>query len=140
MPELIWSCINGIILIILVAYAMVLRRRARRDLTDRYENETKTKKPKTNGFDDGVMNGFDDGVMTTRADAAITSAIIVMAKSLALTVGARGIEDNDQLEFLSLHGCDTAQGPLLANPVSEEEFVWLLEHTGDSDDQLVRVQ
>jgi diguanylate cyclase (GGDEF)-like protein len=51
-------------------------------------------------------------------DAAITRAIIAMAKSLDVEVVAEGVETEAQREFLEALGCTTMQGYLLARPMS----------------------
>ena len=54
-------------------------------------------------------------------DAAITTAIISMAKSLHLRVIAEGVEDEAQLPFLREHDCDEMQGFYFSKPVSADE-------------------
>jgi EAL domain-containing protein (putative c-di-GMP-specific phosphodiesterase class I) len=50
-------------------------------------------------------------------DAAITTAIIAMARGLNLKVIAEGVETRAQLEFLNSLGCHEAQGYHLGRPV-----------------------
>jgi len=49
-------------------------------------------------------------------DAAITEAVIVLAKALKLEVVAEGVETPDQLAFLGQRNCAYVQGFLLARP------------------------
>jgi diguanylate cyclase (GGDEF)-like protein/PAS domain S-box-containing protein len=55
-------------------------------------------------------------------DAALTSAIISMAKNLKLKVVAEGVETQSQLLFLASHGCDEAQGFYVSKALSPDEF------------------
>jgi len=50
-----------------------------------------------------------------------------MAHGLGLKVVAEGVETEEQLVLLALHGCDFAQGFLLSKPVSDEIIMQLLE-------------
>jgi len=65
---------------------------------------------------------FIRDVTTNADDAAITIAIINMAHSLRLKVIAEGVETQEQLEFLRMHGCDDIQGYLLSKPVPADEL------------------
>jgi EAL domain-containing protein (putative c-di-GMP-specific phosphodiesterase class I) len=60
-------------------------------------------------------------------DAALTSAIIVMAQSLGLNVVAEGVETEAQLEFLRKRGCKNVQGYLFSDPLSVEEMTVCLD-------------
>lgn len=55
-------------------------------------------------------------------DAAITRAVIALARSLKLTVVAEGVETPRQLDFLSAHGCDLVQGFFVAKPMPADMF------------------
>ena len=49
-------------------------------------------------------------------DRAIVTAIINMASSLGMQTIAEGVETEQQLEFLRLHGCNEAQGYYFSKP------------------------
>lgn len=53
---------------------------------------------------------------------AICTAIIVLARSLGLSVVGEGVENKWQLEFLRRLACDTVQGFLLSKPLSPDEY------------------
>ncbi|HEY9726450.1 MAG TPA: EAL domain-containing protein [Chroococcales cyanobacterium] len=59
-------------------------------------------------------------------NAAITTAILQMARSLNLKVVAEGVETPSQIAFLQGHECDEIQGYLFSPPLSAEQFVNLL--------------
>src|SRR6267142_300343 len=59
-------------------------------------------------------------------DVAITQAIIAMAHSLRLKVIAEGVETQEQLDFLTEHGCHEFQGYFFRRPQAAEDFSKLL--------------
>ena len=59
-------------------------------------------------------------------DAAITAAIIAMAKSLNLDIVAEGVETQEQVDFLLTQGCEVIQGYLISPPVPAEQFSEML--------------
>jgi diguanylate cyclase (GGDEF)-like protein/PAS domain S-box-containing protein len=62
-----------------------------------------------------------------RGSAAITRAIIQMARSLGITAIAEGVESEPQRSFLALNGCDELQGDLISKPLDAAAFeVWLM--------------
>jgi EAL domain-containing protein (putative c-di-GMP-specific phosphodiesterase class I) len=60
-------------------------------------------------------------------DAEICAAIIAMAHNLELAVVAEGVEDDQQLHFLHLQGCNYVQGFYYSPPVPAEKFAVLLK-------------
>ncbi len=70
---------------------------------------------------------FIKNVLSNPNDAMMVKAIISMAHNLGLKVIAEGVEDINQLEFLSALNCDAVQGYLFSRPVSVPEFTVLLE-------------
>ena len=60
--------------------------------------------------------------MNTPGDAAITEAIIGLARGLGLKVVAEGVEHESTLRMLRTLGCDLAQGYLLSRPLPAREF------------------
>jgi diguanylate cyclase (GGDEF)-like protein/PAS domain S-box-containing protein len=55
-------------------------------------------------------------------NAAITSTIISMAKSLKLKVIAEGVENEEQMSFLRRHQCDEIQGYYFSQPLKSDDF------------------
>jgi EAL domain-containing protein (putative c-di-GMP-specific phosphodiesterase class I) len=70
-----------------------------------------------------VDRAFITGLPQDEENAAITGAIISMAKGLKLEVTAEGIETPEQLAFLQSHQCHYAQGYLFSKPVPFRDFV-----------------
>jgi predicted signal transduction protein with EAL and GGDEF domain len=64
---------------------------------------------------------FVRDVAVSPDDAAITTAIISMAKSLSLKVIAEGVEDEAQLSFLRAHQCDEIQGYYFSRPLAVDK-------------------
>jgi diguanylate cyclase (GGDEF)-like protein len=64
---------------------------------------------------------FIRDVATSPDDAAITTAIISMAKSLNLKVIAEGVETEAQMSFLRAHECDEIQGYYFSKPLRAEQ-------------------
>jgi len=54
-------------------------------------------------------------------DAAITAAIISLAKNLNLRVVAEGVESEEQMSFLRQHYCDEIQGYYFSRPLPADE-------------------
>jgi diguanylate cyclase (GGDEF)-like protein/PAS domain S-box-containing protein len=69
-----------------------------------------------------IDRSFVREITTNPDDAAITKAIINLAKSLHLTVIAEGVEDKSQFEFLRAHKCDEIQGYYISKPVTATEL------------------
>ncbi|MEO8136460.1 MAG: EAL domain-containing protein, partial [Betaproteobacteria bacterium] len=60
---------------------------------------------------------FIDGCAEAGNDAAIASAVIALGRALNLTVVAEGVENDNQLEFLRVGGCEVVQGHWLSLPL-----------------------
>jgi len=65
---------------------------------------------------------FVHGLEQNRNDEAITQAIIALSHSLGLRCIAEGVESAAQLDFLKRHGCEEAQGYLIAHPMESAEL------------------
>ena len=76
-----------------------------------------------------IDRSFVRGLPQDSEDAAITEAIIQMAKALGLTVVAEGVETEPQRAFLASHGCDEMQGFLFSRARPPEEIPSLVGAT-----------
>jgi diguanylate cyclase (GGDEF)-like protein len=65
---------------------------------------------------------FVHGLEKNRNDEAITQAIIALSHSLGLRCIAEGVETAAQFNFLRSHGCEEAQGYLIARPMPEAQL------------------
>ncbi len=68
---------------------------------------------------------FVDDIAQSEDAYSIASAIVSMAHSLGLSVTAEGVETKQQLEVLTVLGCDNVQGYYFYRPLPVEEFVLL---------------
>jgi len=68
-----------------------------------------------------IDSSFIRDVAVDPDDAAITAAIISMAKSLNLKVVAEGVENEAQMSFLRTHQCDGIQGYYFSKPLPVDE-------------------
>ena len=69
-----------------------------------------------------IDRSFVRDVTSDSNDAAITGAIIAIAKQLNLNVVAEGVETLGQLNFLKTQNCDQIQGFYFSKPLSAEDF------------------
>ena len=68
-----------------------------------------------------IDRSFVRDVAVNPDDAAITTAIIGMAKSLNLKVIAEGVENEAQMSFLRAHQCDEIQGYYFSRPLAVDK-------------------
>ena len=76
---------------------------------------------------------FVSGLPTDRGSAAVVSATIGLAESLALAVVAEGVETAEQLDFLRAHGCREVQGFLFSPPIPADALRELLRRRDTVD-------
>jgi diguanylate cyclase (GGDEF)-like protein/PAS domain S-box-containing protein len=77
-----------------------------------------------------IDRAFVNEITTARHSAAITLAIITLARSLELEVVAEGIETVEQAETIFEQGCQLMQGYLFAKPLATDQFEILLLEGG----------
>ena len=64
------------------------------------------------------------GISTgSEKDKALIKSIIQIAKNLKIEVLAEGVETEEQLQYLTEHGCDKLQGYYFSKPLQVEEIV-----------------
>jgi diguanylate cyclase (GGDEF)-like protein/PAS domain S-box-containing protein len=85
-----------------------------------------------------IDRSFVRDVALNPDDAAITTAIISMAKSLNLKLIAEGVENEAQMSFLRAHQCDQIQGYYFSKPLAVDKVADKLR--GDYPELHVRAQ
>ena len=69
---------------------------------------------------------FISGLPDSEQDGAITKAIVAMGQNLGKRILAEGVETAAQMQYVIQHGCDLAQGYLIAKPLEASDFIdWL---------------
>ncbi len=69
-----------------------------------------------------IDRSFTKDICDSKADAAVTFAVIGLARALNLAVTAEGIETPAQAAALARQGCDDGQGFYFGKPMSHEAF------------------
>ena len=85
-----------------------------------------------------IDRSFIRDVAVNPDDAAITAAIIGMAKSLNIKVIAEGVENEEQMAFLRAHQCDEIQGYYFSKPLAVDKVADKLR--GDNPEPHARAQ
>jgi EAL domain-containing protein (putative c-di-GMP-specific phosphodiesterase class I) len=73
-----------------------------------------------------VDQSFVRNITTDPGDAAITRAVVMLARSFGMSVIAEGVETGDHLAFIAGLGCEEYQGYLFSKPVSAIDATALL--------------
>jgi EAL domain-containing protein (putative c-di-GMP-specific phosphodiesterase class I) len=76
-----------------------------------------------------IDRSFVQSMTVNSDDAAITTTIINMAKSLNLKVIAEGVESKEQMSFLRANNCDEIQGYYFSPPVAAGDFAKIVQST-----------
>ncbi|WP_130470571.1 EAL domain-containing protein [Candidatus Magnetaquicoccus inordinatus] len=74
-----------------------------------------------------IDRSFITSVSEDQDSAAIVQAIIALAKQLNLKIVAEGVENRQQMQFLSQLGCDEIQGYYYGKPMSTDDFTTFLK-------------
>jgi diguanylate cyclase (GGDEF)-like protein len=69
-----------------------------------------------------IDRSFISDIPANADDAAITTAIVAMARGLAVEVVAEGVETQQQIDFLTALGCHRAQGFYIGRALPAAEF------------------
>jgi len=79
-----------------------------------------------------IDQSFIREIMHDNDDAIIVNAVIALAHSLGLKVIAEGVEDKEQLEYLTEQNCDVVQGYYYSRPLAANEFYqWAIQHEAE---------
>lgn len=74
-----------------------------------------------------IDRSFVQDITSNPDSAAVTDAIIALAKSLRLNITAEGIETQEQLDYLKMQGCHEGQGFYFSRPVPADIITPMLQ-------------
>lgn len=74
-----------------------------------------------------IDKSFTDDIVLHSDEAPIVASIIALAKNLKLNVIAEGVENYEQVRYLSAHGCNEIQGYCFSKPGAAETIETLLK-------------
>lgn len=74
-----------------------------------------------------IDRAFITDISNDYDDVAIVEAVLGLGKHFNMKVVAEGVEDEEQLNFLKMQGCDIAQGYFISKPLSAEKYLAWLE-------------
>ena len=80
-----------------------------------------------------VWSAFSDD----RANKAL-SATIKMIKSIGMTVLAEGVEEKDQVDWLTQMGCDYLQGYYFSKPLEKDDYLKLMKKNVETNGKICR--
>jgi len=69
-----------------------------------------------------IDRSFVENLFACEENKAITTSIIDLSHKLGKTVIAEGVDDQEELDFLMLHGCDIYQGFLKSRAIPADHF------------------
>jgi EAL domain-containing protein (putative c-di-GMP-specific phosphodiesterase class I) len=76
-----------------------------------------------------IDRSFVEELGKSRDAEMLVCAVIALGHSLGIKVTAEGVENHEQLAFLTAKGCDYAQGFHLGMPLSEDDLAALLRNS-----------
>jgi len=79
-----------------------------------------------------IDQSFIQDIPDDSDDAAITRAVVALAKSLNMNVIAEGVETKEQIDFLKETGCEEIQGYYYGKPLPADEATEFLKSWGRS--------
>ncbi len=83
-----------------------------------------------------IDRSFVQDVTSNPDSAAITDAIIALAKSLQLKITAEGVETIEQLEYLQKRGCEEGQGFYFGIPAPAERTTAILKQNSQQMEEV----
>ncbi|MEH2235035.1 putative bifunctional diguanylate cyclase/phosphodiesterase [Nostoc sp.] len=83
-----------------------------------------------------IDQSFVQDVMSNPDSAAVTDAIIALAKSLRLNITAEGVETQEQLDYLKMQGCHEGQGFYFSCPVPADVIAPMLQKSSQQMEKI----